>query len=76
MRDMNTLTLIRTKVFNAANQAEFAAEIEVSQSTVSRWENGAAPSLHEMQKVRAAAVRRGIDWNDTWFFEPAPQGAA
>lgn len=76
MRVMNTLKHIRTKIFNVSSQADFAAEIEVAQSTVSRWENGAAPSLDEMQKVRAAAARRGLPWNDSWFFELVPSEAA
>lgn len=73
---MNNLKLIRTHVFRVASQSDFAAEIDVSQSTVSRWENGAAPSLDEMKKIRAAAVRRGLEWDDKWFFEPAPNAEA
>lgn len=72
MRFMNTLKFIRTKIFNVSSQSDFAIEIEVAQSTISRWENGAAPSLDEMQKVRSAAQKRGLPWNDSWFFEPAP----
>jgi transcriptional regulator with XRE-family HTH domain len=67
---MNIFKIIRTQVFKTASQAEFAALVGVSQSTVSRWEADTGPSLAEMHKVRNAAHRKGIRWNDKWFFEP------
>lgn len=64
---MSTMKHIRTKVFRCT-QAEFAAIAGVTQATVSRWENGVAPSLEEMTAIRVAAKgRRG--WNDRLFFE-------
>jgi len=68
---MNTLSSIRKRVFRLT-QTEFAALAGVQQSTVSRWENGVAPSLDEMQAIREAAVSRGIAWDDRWFFEAPP----
>jgi transcriptional regulator with XRE-family HTH domain len=74
MRGMNALSHIRKRVFQL-NQIEFAAAIGVAQSTVSRWENGIAPSLDDMQAIRAAARVRGIDWDDRWFFDVPVAGA-
>lgn len=65
---MSAIRHIRREVFKAT-QAEFAAIAGVTQASVSRWEAGGAPSLSEMQAIRLAAVERGIDWNDAWFFE-------
>ncbi len=65
---MNALRHIRKNVF-AVTQAEFASLAGVTQATVSRWENGVAPSLEEMQAIRKAASDRGVEWSDTMFFE-------
>jgi transcriptional regulator with XRE-family HTH domain len=72
MRSMNALRHIRKKVFNVT-QAEFAALAGVTQASVSRWENGVAPSLDEMQAIRrAASTRPDIDWDDALFFDAPP----
>jgi len=71
---MNPIRYIRKKVFQET-QAGFAALAGVSQAAVSRWESGIAPTADDLQRIRAAAVERGIDWNDTWFFE-VPGAAA
>lgn len=78
MRIMNPMKYIRTKVFSL-DQAPFAADVaEVSQPTVSRWENdkfpGSQPSRDDMDRIRKKAIERGIDWNDGWFFK-APDDA-
>lgn len=72
---MNAIRHIRTEVFQL-NQADFAAVAGVKQSTVSRWENGGEPSLEEMRAIRHAAVDRGIEWNDSWFFSTPDEVAA
>lgn len=74
---MSAIRHIRREVFKVT-QAEFAAIAGVTQATVSRWENGIAPSLDEMQAIRMAAMERQIDWDDRWFFEPPliPEGPA
>jgi DNA-binding transcriptional regulator YiaG len=72
---MNTLKHIRKNVF-AVTQAEFAVVAGVTQATVSRWENGVAPSLEEMQAIRSAASARGIDWSDGLFFDVPAETAA
>lgn len=64
---------IRTQIFKVT-QAEFAALAGVAQATVSRWENGVAPSLDEMISIRRAAEGKDIDWDDRFFFE-APETA-
>ncbi|WP_205910743.1 helix-turn-helix domain-containing protein [Rhizobium sp. MHM7A] len=65
---MNAMKHIRKNVFRVT-QAEFAVVAGVTQATVSRWENGVAPSLEEMQAIRSAASAREIDWNDALFFD-------
>jgi transcriptional regulator with XRE-family HTH domain len=66
---MTAIRHIRKAVFNV-NQAEFASIAGVAQATVSRWENGVSLSLDEMKLIREAAITRGLDWDDRWFFEP------
>ncbi|MGX9120300.1 helix-turn-helix domain-containing protein [Mesorhizobium sp. BHbsci] len=68
---MSAIRYIRREIFKAT-QAEFAALAGVTQASVSRWETGGAPTLDEMQAIRKAAADRQIEWNDAWFFEPAP----
>jgi transcriptional regulator with XRE-family HTH domain len=74
MREMNAIRFIRKTVFKVT-QSEFAELAGVAQPSVSRWENGVAPSLDEMQAIRRAAADRGIAWDDSWFFE-TPEVAA
>lgn len=70
---MNALKHIRKNVFKVT-QAEFSSLAGVTQATVSRWENGVAPSLDEMKAIRIAAERREIHWDDGYFFE-VPEAA-
>lgn len=72
---MNAIRHIRKNVFQVS-QAEFAQLAGVTQGSVSRWENGVAPSLDEMQAIRAAAASRDIAWDDSLFFEAPDQEAA
>lgn len=60
---------IRRVVFGIS-QIEFAEIAGTTQSSVSRWEQGLqAPDLAEMERIRKAAVKRGLTWDDRLFFE-------
>lgn len=66
---MNQLRRIRCKVFKIT-QAEMAAIADTRQATISRWEsNKLRPSLAQLARIRAEARRRGLKWDDSWFFE-------
>jgi DNA-binding transcriptional regulator YiaG len=66
---MNPIAHIRKTVFDVS-QAAFAALAGVSQGTVSKWETGGLePSRDELKRIRAAALAKGLKWNDRWFFE-------
>ncbi len=71
---MNAIRHIRKNVFQLG-QKEFAEVAGVTQSTVSRWENGVSPSLDELERIRVAAFDRGIEWSDALFFE-SPVGSS
>lgn len=65
------LLRIRVAVFRAS-QAEMAATAGVEQGTWSRWERGLRqPTLDALTRVRNEAARRGLAWDDRWFFEEA-----
>jgi DNA-binding transcriptional regulator YiaG len=52
------------------NQAEFAKIAGTSQGTVSKWEAGELePDRDQLALIRAEIRRRGIEWDDRWFFE-------
>jgi transcriptional regulator with XRE-family HTH domain len=74
---MNPIQHIRKNVLGVS-QADLAKVAGVSQGTVSKWENGELkPDLDELGRIRDEAHRRGLEWNDGWFFEgPKPPGDA
>lgn len=74
---MNTVTHIRKQVLQI-NQSALAAIAGATQATVSRWENGElSPDLNQLSAIREEVKRRGLEWDDSWFFEtPAPERAA
>lgn len=65
---MNAMRHIRKDIFRVS-QTGFAKIIGVNQASISRWENGVAPSLEDMRAIRKAAARHGIPWDDRWFFD-------
>lgn len=72
---MNAVEHIRKRIFKL-KQAPFAAVAGVSQPTVSRWEQesipGSQPTRVEMDRIRSAALDRGLEWDDSWFFQTFP----
>lgn len=66
---MKPIEHIRRAVFKIT-QAEFGQIAGTTQASVSRWETGEQePSQSELKRIRAAAMGRGLDWDDCWFFE-------
>lgn len=73
---MSQISLIRKSVFRVT-QIEFAAIAGVPQSVISRWETGELhPRLPALERIRDEAQRRGLSWDDSWFFEIADRGDA
>jgi transcriptional regulator with XRE-family HTH domain len=63
---------IRKEVLRIS-QAQMAAVAGVSQGTVSKWEAGELePDRDQLAKIRSFVTARGIEWRDSWFFDPAP----
>jgi transcriptional regulator with XRE-family HTH domain len=72
---MNRFLHIRLTVFGCS-QAELSRISGIPQSLISRWESGKrTPGLVNLEKLRAAAITRGIGWDDRLFFE-TPKRAA
>lgn len=66
---MNVIRHIRTQIFGIS-QAEMAGIAEVSQPTVSKWENDeASPNREELARIRSAAMTRELPWSDSLFFD-------
>lgn len=76
---MNAVKFIRTKIFKL-EQLPFAVIAGVSQPTVSRWEapdiKTSEPSRDDMDRIRSKAIERGLEWNDSWFFQVFPDEPA
>lgn len=65
----DTLKRLRKRIF-AETQTGFGVIAGVSQATVSKWEKGlSSPELDQLRRIRAEALRRGLSWNDSWFFD-------
>lgn len=67
---MSAIAHIRKKVLGLSQMA--VAELTgVTQATVSRWEKGElSPNLRELGILRDVARTKGVEWDDSWFFEP------
>lgn len=67
---MNPIRAIRLHVFRCS-QSDLARATGIRQSVISRWESGILdPRLADAARIRAEAMKRGLPWNDGWFFEP------
>lgn len=65
---MNTIAHIRKTVLKVS-QSELAGIAATKQATVSRWEtNQLSPDLEQLKSIREEVLRRGLDWDDAWFF--------
>ncbi len=65
---MSPLLRIRSEILKIS-QSEMAEVAGVTQPTVSRWEAGMSePSRDALMRIREAARRKKIKWNDAWFF--------
>jgi hypothetical protein len=63
---------VRICVFQM-KQIDYAEMLGLEQAAVSFWETqGRFGSFESMVKVRTEALKRGISWNDLWFFEVPP----
>lgn len=66
---MNPIRHIRTRVFRMT-QITFASAIGIGQPALSRIEQDLRRlDYPKMQRIRTAAKRRRLEWNDSWFFE-------
>jgi transcriptional regulator with XRE-family HTH domain len=73
---MTPMLHIRKEVLGL-NQQELATLTGTTQATVSRWEKGELePNRDQLKAIRDEAARRGITWNDSWFFEGPAKAAA
>ena len=67
------LKRIRSEVFEET-QVAFGIIAGVSQATISKWEkNKLSPELDQLAKIRKEAAKRGIPWQDEWFFSLAQE---
>lgn len=74
---MSVVAHIRKHILGLT-QAEFGAIAGAGQGVVSRWEKGElSPDLNQLRAIREEVLRRGLFWEDRWFFElPPPQPEA
>lgn len=66
----NPARFIRECVFCMPTQKAFADLLGYPQPVISRFESGKARITREAQdRIRAAAKKRRIKWDNNWFFE-------
>jgi predicted transcriptional regulator len=72
---MNTIQHIRKRVLDVS-QSGLAEIAGTTQASVSRWEAGELqPDLEHLRAIRDAVRKKGVVWDDAWFFD-APKEAA
>jgi transcriptional regulator with XRE-family HTH domain len=53
------------------SQVEFGNLVGASRSTVANWISGkTSPTFHHIQAARDEIIKRGLPWNDSWWFDP------
>ena len=73
---MSRLLRVRKDILGVT-QSEIASITGATQATVSRWEKGELePDRRQLDAIRTEAQRRGIAWDDRWFFEAPAEDAA
>jgi len=65
---MNRIIYIRVVVFGYATQQEFADELSINQSRLSRLERGERPSTAVSLLMVDLAAERGLDFDAALFF--------
>lgn len=60
---------IRKCVFSVRTQEEFADLLGYTQAQISRFENGLPLSRQAQERIRQAAKRQKIHWDNNWFFD-------
>lgn len=71
----NPAQFIREDVFGFKTQKAFADLLGYPQNTISRFENGTRRLTIEAQtRIRAAAKKRRIKWDNNWFFDVPRDG--
>ena len=71
----DAIKIVRQKAF--LSQEAFSNEINVSVSSIKRWETGKVkPSLTAMKKIQAFCEKYNLSYNDIeneWFNEPSKE---
>ncbi len=71
---MESMRYVKEVVLQCSN-TEIARITGVSRMTVKKWLDGAfTPNFEYIMKLRAEIIRRKLDWNDTYWFDPPHKG--
>ncbi len=68
-RKTNPVRYVREIVFKCSTISKFAREIGANRVNASRWETWEHFPYSAMVKIRKLAKKRGLDWDDSYFFE-------
>ena len=72
---MKSMRYIREEVFGLTRH-EFAALLDINPVAVWYWERAVrSPSFDSLERIREAAMARGIKWQDRWFFQKRDDAA-
>ena len=65
----NPVRYVRLAVFRCSTISDFAREIGANRVNASRWESWGHFPYSAMLKIRKLAKKRGLNWDDSYFFE-------